>query len=66
MNKITSKITSRNKRNRTITITRFENGKPFVKYRSVRLPKEEFDYYSNYATDSDIIDFLKTEEYYKL
>jgi hypothetical protein len=56
------RIVSTNKRNRTITIkTRVGN-----KYRSNRLPKKEFNYYTNYATQNDVAQFLKSNDYYPI
>lgn len=58
-----TRITSSNKRERTITITKSENGRPYARYRSVKLTKEEFNYYTNHATENDIRQFLKSDDY---
>lgn len=58
------KIISSNKRERTITIQKtYDDGEKVV-YKSVRLAKEEFNYYIDYATENDIRQFLKTDDYY--
>lgn len=55
-----------NKRERTITIKcTYENG-DVVKYKSTPLPKEEWQYYANHATENDIKNFLKSDDYYIL
>ena len=57
-------IISTNKRERTITIKcTYENG-DITKYKSIPLTKEEWHYYSNHATENDIKNFLKTDDYY--
>lgn len=66
MNKLSYKITSTNKRERTVTITRYLNSKPYDRRRSARLDKEEFNYYSRYATESDIKNLLYNEDFIKL
>lgn len=66
-NKTSVRITSTNKRERTITITKYNSeGKPYAKYRSNTLPKEEFNYYEHYATEDDIKNFLKSDDYYEI
>lgn len=58
------KIISSNKRERTITIQKtYDDGEKVV-YKSVRLAKDEFHYYRHYATENDIRQFLKTDDYY--
>lgn len=59
-------IISTNKIERTITIKcTYENG-DIVKYKSTPLAKEEWQYYANYATENDIKNFLKSDDYYIL
>ena len=53
-----------NKRKHTFTIRVYHNGKLSVKYRTVRQNNDDFNYYSNYATQRDWEQFLKTDEYY--
>lgn len=58
------KVVSSNKRERTITIQcTYEDGSK-VKYRSNQLSKDEWEYYVHYATENDIKQFLKTDDYY--
>lgn len=57
-------IISSNKRDRTIIIRKtYEDGTKVV-YKSVRLTKDEFHYYRNHATEHDIKQFLKSDDYY--
>ena len=57
-------IISSNKRDRTITIRKtYDDGTKAV-YKSVRLGKDEFHYYRNHATENDIKQFLKSDDYY--
>ena len=49
---------------RTLTIRVYHNGKLSSKYRTLKLSKEDFHYYSNFATQGDIRQFLKSDEYY--
>lgn len=53
-----------NRRERTLTIREYVNGKLSLKFRSIRLPKNEFNYYDNCATENDIRNFLKSSDYY--
>ena len=55
-----------NKREKTITIRKEYGDGTFTTYKSVRLPQDEFDYMVNYATENDIKQFLKTDDYYIL
>ena len=57
-------IISSNKRERTITIQKLYDDGEKVVYKSVRLGKDEFHYYRNHATENDIRQFLKTDDYY--
>lgn len=53
-----------NKRDRTITILKtYQDGSKVV-YKSFRLAKNEFFYYRSHATENDIKQFLKCDEYY--
>lgn len=53
-----------NKSERTITIKcTYEDGSS-VKYKSTPQPKEEWHYYANHATENDIKQFLKSDDYY--
>lgn len=54
-----------NKRERTVTIKVSMNGAS-VKYKSYTLGKDEFNYYINHATNSDWLQFLKSNCYYAL
>ena len=60
------RITSSNKRERTITISSYTDGKLTSKYRNYRLTKEDFRYYTSTPTQHDIYDFLKSDDYYIL
>lgn len=53
-----------NRSERTLTIREYVNGKLSLKFRSIRLPKDEFNYYANYATENEIRNFLKSDDYY--
>lgn len=54
-----------NKSKRTFTIRKYdENGKLIAKYRSYPQDNENFNYYSNYATENDKKQFLKSNDYY--
>jgi len=55
-----------NNSKRTLTIREFINGKLVSKYRSIRLDKDEFHYYSNFATQRDIRQFLHSSDYYRI
>lgn len=60
----TSYTVRANHRQRTLTIREFVNGKLSLKIRTIRLSKDEFEYYSNFATENDIRNFLKSSDYY--
>lgn len=60
------KITSSNKKHRTITITKYFSDSSYVRYRSYSLTQEEFDFYTNEATEDDLVNFLNTDIYYLL
>lgn len=54
-----------NVRKRTFTIRKYTlRGKCIAKYRSLPQDKETFIYFCECATQSDKVNFLKTEEYY--
>ena len=55
-----------NKRNRTFTIRVYIDGILISKYRTLKQSKEDFHYYSNFATQRDWEQFLKTDEYYRI
>ena len=62
------KVTRSNKRERTVTITKdYADGTKTV-YKSIPLSKQEFAYYTEYATENDLRQFLNTTsgEYYIL
>lgn len=52
-----------NRSRRTLTIRVYHDGKLKSKYRTFPLSKEDFHYYSNFATQGDIRNFLQHEEY---
>lgn len=54
-----------NNSNRTFTIRKFENGKLYAKYRTIKLSKEEFESCLN-NTENDWKQFLKSDDYYKI
>jgi hypothetical protein len=54
-----------NHRVRTFTIRKYENGKCYVKYRTIPLSKEEFNS-CMYNTENDWKQFLKSSDYYKV
>lgn len=61
------RIVSTNKRERTITIRHdYTDGSTPTFYKSCKLNKEDFNYYRNYATENDIKQFLKGDDYYIL
>lgn len=61
------RILRTNKRERTITIRQqYKKTKGHIDYKSFPLSKEEFEYYAHYATEGDIRNFLRTENYYVL
>ncbi len=51
-----------NRGRRTLTIRVYHDGKLTSKYRTLPLSKEEFQYYSDFATQNDIRNFLRHEE----
>lgn len=53
-----------NARLRTLTIRAFDGGKLYAKYRSLPQTANEYNYYTQYATQSDIKEFLKIKDYY--
>lgn len=53
-----------NKKERTFTIKKYYSGKCYAKYRTIRQSKEDFSYYSQFATLRDWRQFLTTDEYY--
>lgn len=63
--RIDAKVTSSNKRERTITITCYYDDGTKVVFKSYQLSKEDFHYYRNHATYHDILQFLKTGDYYE-
>ena len=57
-------IVSSNKRERTVTIQAIYQDGTSTKYRTTRLSKEDYHYYSEHATERDLRQLLKTDEYY--
>lgn len=56
-----------NRSRRTVTIRHYIDGKLFSKYRSYRLSNEDWNYYGEgYATERDIKQFLKSDDYYRI
>jgi hypothetical protein len=55
-----------NKEERTFTIKKYDCGKCYAKYRTVRQSKDDFHYYENFATLRDWNQFLTTDEYYEV
>jgi hypothetical protein len=53
-----------NARLRTLTIRAFYGGKLHAKYRSVPQTPSDYHYYTTHATQNDIKQFLKTDDYY--
>lgn len=53
-----------NRRNRTITIRCSYRDGSHQDYRSNSLSLADWAYYVHYATESDLIDFLKSNDYY--
>lgn len=58
-------IISSNKKERTITFKVWYNAKEFTKYKTLKLDKETYNYYTDFATNRDWETFMKTDEYYK-
>lgn len=52
------------KRKRTLTIRSFIEGKLQAKYRTIPQTPHDFDYYTSTATQNDIRQLLKTNDYY--
>ena len=52
-----------NHKNRTFTIRIFVNGKLCFKYRTIQMPKKEFEAELNNA-QNDWLQFLKSSDYY--
>jgi imidazoleglycerol phosphate synthase glutamine amidotransferase subunit HisH len=48
---------------RTFTLRVYHNGKLTFKYRTIKLPKDEFNS-CIYNTNGDWLQFLKSDEYY--
>lgn len=62
--KMSYKVISSNQREKTIRIKKtYEDGKSVI-FKSIPLPKEEWDYMKHYATENDIKNFLKSDDYY--
>ena len=58
---------SSNKSARTLTIRKYYGGELVAKYRTNPLPKDEFNYYSEFATQNDIQHFLRNSgDYYEV
>lgn len=53
-----------NARLKTLTIRAYDGGKLYAKYRSLPQTADEYNYYTQYATQSDIKEFLKIKDYY--
>jgi regulator of protease activity HflC (stomatin/prohibitin superfamily) len=54
-----------NEKQRTFTIYKKDvNGRCYAKYRTIPQSKEDFHYYSNFATARDWNQFMHTDEYY--
>lgn len=53
-------FTTPNRQRRSITIRHYKDGKRIAKYRTIRLNKTDFLYYSDYASQSDWQKFLET------
>ena len=54
-----------NEKKRTFTIRKLQKGSVFLKYRTIRLSKEEFESCKN-NTQNDWEQFLKTDAYYRV
>lgn len=66
MRTLNQKITATaNHSQRTFTLRTYVNGKFSTKYRTVQLPKDEFESYL-YATENDWRQFLKSSDYYRV
>lgn len=56
-----------NKQKRTFTIRKYyPNGKPYVKYRTIPLSKEEFETEMNNTSDDWDVFLRRTNVYYKV
>lgn len=54
-----------NHQQRTFTIRKYQDGRVYVKYRTLKMNKEEFEENLN-NTENDWQQYLKTDEYYKI
>ena len=52
------------RRKRTLTIRSFIEGKLQAKYRTIPQTPHDFDYYTQHATQGDIKQLLKSNDYY--
>lgn len=64
--RINIEVARSNKREKTITIRCTYDDGSKIYYKSLELTKEEFHYYTNHATQHDLENFLKNNEYYEL
>ena len=62
----TLKVIRSNKKERTITIEKTFTDGSKTRYKSVTLSKDEWHYMTQYATENDIKNFLKSDNYYIL
>lgn len=53
-----------NARLRTLTIRAFDGGKLHAKYRTIPQTADDYNYYTEHATQSDIKQLLQTKYYY--
>lgn len=53
-----------NARLRTLTIRAFDGGKLHAKYRTIPQTPADYNYYTEHATQGDIKQLLKTNDYY--
>lgn len=51
---------------KTATIRKYDNGKMYAKYRTIRMDYEDWHYYSEYATRRDWEQFMKSSDYYRI
>ena len=54
-----------NQSKRTFTIRCYDNGKMYAKYRTNVMSQEEFEQ-EEFNTEHDWLQFLKTDDYYKI
>lgn len=59
------RIIRTNKKERTITIKKTTDKGTSI-YKSYPLEKNEFNYYKNNATQHDLFDFLRSDDYYMI